>query len=262
MDFELSGRHALVTGASSGLGLAIAQSLLAEGASVTLAARSAEKLQAAVEALPEAQRARCDTVVAEFGAPGAVEAMLQAAVRQTGRVDILVANTGGPPPGQPSAIDPDVMAAQYGKMIDPVVRLTLALVPGMRERGWGRVLTVTSSGVIQPIPHLPMSNTLRASLVGFMKSLAGEVAADGVTVNVLAPGRIATARTAELDAANAAKSGKTVEEVARASAASIPAGRYGSPAEFGAVAAFLASGPAAYVTGSTIRIDGGAIRAV
>ena len=147
-------------------------------------------------------------------------------------------------------------------MVTPVVGLTLDLVAGMRTRGWGRVLTIASSGVVQPIPHLPMSNALRSTLVGFMKSLAGEVAVDGVTVNIVLPGRIATGRTQSIDAAQAQKSGKSTEEVAMASTASIPAGRYGTPEEFAAVVTFLASSQASYVTGSMMRVDGGAIRAI
>ncbi|KAA2317216.1 SDR family oxidoreductase [Pseudooceanicola sediminis] len=262
MDFGLTQKHALVTGASSGLGLAIARALLAEGATVTLTGRSDERLRTAIADLPEALRDKCDFTAVDLGDPDAAPRLAEAATRRTGQVDILVNNTGGPPPGIASTIDPDVMRTQYGAMVDPVIRLTLALLPGMRERGWGRILTVASSGVVQPIPHLPMSNALRSTLVGFMKTLAGEVAVDGVTVNVIAPGRIATARTAALDGAAAERAGKPVADIARASAASIPAGRYGDPDEFGAVAAFLASKRASYVTGSTIRVDGGAIRAV
>jgi Dehydrogenases with different specificities (related to short-chain alcohol dehydrogenases) len=262
MDFGLSGKHALVTGASSGLGLAIATALLAENASVTLGGRSKEKLEAAIAALPAELAARADYVVADFTAPDAVETLIAGATKRTGQIDILVGNTGGPPPGQPSGIDPLVMEEQYRAMVDPILRMTLMVLPGMRERGWGRILTVTSSGVVQPIPHLPMSNALRASATAYMKTLAGEVAKDGVTVNIIAPGRISTARTAQLDQNAATKAGKSVAEIATASAASIPAGRYGTPEEFGAVAAFLASTQASYVTGSIIRVDGGAIRSI
>ncbi|PTQ66385.1 SDR family oxidoreductase [Celeribacter persicus] len=262
MDFGLSGKHALVTGASSGLGLAIATALLAENASVTLGGRSKEKLEAAIAALPPELAARADYVVADFTAPDAVETLIAGATKRTGQIDILVGNTGGPPPGQPSGIDPLVMEEQYRAMVDPILRMTLMVLPGMRERSWGRILTVTSSGVVQPIPHLPMSNALRASVTAYMKTLAGEVAKDGVTVNIIAPGRISTARTEQLDQNAATKAGKSVAEIATASAASIPAGRYGTPEEFGAVAAFLASTQASYVTGSIIRVDGGAIRSI
>jgi len=262
MDFGLSGKHALVTGASSGLGFAIARVLLEEGASVTLAARSQDKLDAAIATLPEALKPLADTAVADFNDPQAAQKLADAGRRRSGAIDILVANTGGPPPGPPSSVDPDVMRTQYDAMVDPVLRLVLDVLPGMRARKWGRILTVASSGVIQPIPNLPMSNGLRASLTAFMKTLAGEVARDGVTVNIIAPGRIATARTAQLDRNAAERAKASVEEIAAASAASIPAGRYGEPEEFGAVAAFLASIRASYVTGSIIRVDGGAIRSI
>jgi 3-oxoacyl-[acyl-carrier protein] reductase len=136
------------------------------------------------------------------------------------------------------------------------------VAPGMTERGWGRILTIVSSGVEQPIPNLGISNAVRASIVGWSKTLANELAPKGVTVNVLLPGRIHTDRVDELDRAAASRSGTTQEEIARTSAASIPAGRYGTPEEFAAVAAFLCSSRASYVTGSKIRVDGGAIRSV
>jgi 3-oxoacyl-[acyl-carrier protein] reductase len=261
MDLGLAGKHALVLGASQGLGLGVARALLAEGASVTLSSRSEDSLKATRDALPSDLAARCTFVAANLGEPGAAEA-IAAVARRTGVVDILVNNTGGPPTGLPSTVSIDEMSAQFDKMVRPVMALTLELVKTMRERRWGRILTIASSGVIQPIPHLPISNALRSSLVAFMKTLAGEVAADGVTVNVLAPGRIATARTQSIDSSQAKRSGRSEEEVARDSAATIPAGRYGTVEEFGAVAAFLAGVPASYITGSIIRVDGGAIRSI
>ncbi|MGV8855958.1 MAG: SDR family oxidoreductase [Devosia sp.] len=262
MDFGLHDRHALVLGASQGLGLAAAKALLAEGARVTMSARTLERLLAARDALPAEQRARCFAVAAELGDADAAQQIIAGAQAQGGPVDILLNNTGGPPAGAPSAIKPAEMSEQFDRMVRPVVELTLALVAGMRARGWGRILTIASSGVVQPIPHLPMSNALRSTLVGFMKSLAGEVAGDGVTVNMVLPGRIATARTLSLDSGLAQRTGRALADVAKESAASIPAGRYGTPEEFGAVCAFLASAPASYITGSLIRVDGGAIRSI
>ncbi|MFI5408018.1 SDR family oxidoreductase [Kaistia sp. UC242_56] len=262
MDLGLKNRHALVLGASQGLGLGVARALLAEGASVTLSARSLDGLETARAELPDAQRERCDFVAADLADATATERILDAARYDGRHVDILVNNTGGPPTGMPSGVAVAEMGAQYDKMVRPVMELTLALLPAMRAKGWGRIITIASSGVVQPIPHLPISNALRSSLVAFMKTLAGEVAADGVTVNVMAPGRIATARTQSIDNAQAQRSGRSLEDVARDSAATIPAGRYGTVEEFGAVAAFLASVPASYMTGSVIRVDGGAIRAV
>lgn len=190
--------------------------------------------------------------------------MLRVAVtrEQGGAVDVLVNNTGGPPAGTPSTVSPQDMATYFYSMVQPVLALTLDLIGPMRARGWGRVLTIASSGVVQPIPHLPMSNALRSTLVGFMKSLASEIAADGVTVNMILPGRVSTGRTQSLDLALAQKTGKPVDDIARASTSTIPAGRYGTPEEFAAVAAFLVSAPASYVTGSMVRVDGGAIRSV
>lgn len=262
MDLGLKNRHALVLGGSQGLGLGVARALLAEGASVTLSARSSDRLEAARDALSAEDQARCDLVAADLGEATAGAHILEAAQRGGRQVDILVNNTGGPPTSMPSAVSVAEMGNQYERMVRPVMELTLALLPAMRARKWGRIITIASSGVVQPIPHLPISNALRSSLVAFMKTLAGEVAADGVTVNVMAPGRIATARTQSLDVAQAQRAGRNAEDVARDSAAAIPAGRYGTVEEFGAVAAFLASEPAAYMTGSVIRVDGGAIRAV
>lgn len=262
MNFELQNRHALVLGATGGLGLAVARALLAEGASVTLAGRDGAKLAAVLADLPAEWQARADLACADLADPAAVDLLARAGVQRTGQVDILVNNSGGPPTGMPSGVDPAVMQAQYAQMVTPLVALTLRLLPTMRAQGWGRILTIASSGVQQPIPHLPMSNALRASLLGYMKTLAGEVAADGVTVNILAPGRIDTDRVRSIDQGQSSRSNTPLDAVQRASAASIPAGRYGRPEEFGAVAAFLASAQASYVTGSVIRIDGGAIRSL
>jgi len=262
MDLGLRGKGALVLGASQGLGLGVARALLAEGANVAISGRSIKTLEQVRAELPADQREGCFPVVADLAAPDAAAVLSAGARAALGEVDILVNNSGGPPTGWPSAVSVAEMEAQFGKMVRPLLALTLDLVPDMRKRGWGRILTIASSGVLQPIPHLPISNSLRSALVGFMKTLAGEVAKDGVTVNVLAPGRIATARTQSVDAAAAARSGKSEDEVARESTATIPAGRYGTVEEFGAVAAFLASQGASYVTGSIIRVDGGAIRSV
>lgn len=261
MDLGLNNKHALVLGASQGLGLAVARALLFEGATVTLSGRSIDRLEAARLSLPEDQQSRCHLAVADLSDPDAARRISEAA-RGNGPVDILVNNTGGPPPGLPSGVDVDIVSAQFDAMVRPVLSLTLDLVQAMRAQKWGRIITIASSGVVQPIPHLPISNALRSTLVGFMKTFAGEVAKDGVTVNMLLPGRIATARTQSLDAAQAERNGRPVAEISAESAATIPAGRYGTVEEFGAVAAFLAGVPASYVTGSMLRVDGGAIRSI
>ena len=179
-----------------------------------------------------------------------------------GGVDILVNNTGGPPPGSVDTPDTDLWHRQIDTMLVRIIEITNLCVEDMKAAGWGRILTVASSGVIQPIFNLAMSNTIRSALVGWSKSLSNEVAADGITVNMLLPGRIATDRLRQLDQANAEKLGKSLEEVSAAAQATIPAGRYGTPAEFGNVAAFLCSEPASYMTGGLIRCDGGAIKCV
>jgi 3-oxoacyl-[acyl-carrier protein] reductase len=174
--------------------------------------------------------------------------------------DILVFNTSGPPFGLAADITDESWSAQFEAMFLSAMRLTRLALPGMRQRRFGRILLITSSGVVQPIPNLAISNSLRAALVGWAKTLAGEVAADGVTVNSLAPGRIATDRLMDFDQNRARREGVTLEEIQKQSRATIPAGRYGEPAEMAAVAAFLASPRAGYMTGNVIRVDGGMIR--
>ncbi|ODN72492.1 SDR family oxidoreductase [Methylobrevis pamukkalensis] len=262
MDLGLSGRKALVLSSSRGLGRAIATKLAAEGADVLLTGRNEAALSEAVAAINAQGSGRADHLVADLTHADFAATTAEAALARLGKVDILVNNTGGPPPGGAATIDAAVLATQAQAMVFRVIDLTTRLLPGMRAEKWGRVLTVASSGVVQPIPNLALSNTLRSALVGWSKTLASEVAADGVTCNLLLPGRIQTDRVDELDAAAAQKSGKDIDAVRSASRAAIPAGRYGSPDEFAAVAAFLCGVPASYVTGSVIRCDGGAIRSV
>lgn len=262
MDLGLSGRRAIVLASSQGLGAGIASRLAAEGAHVFIVGRSAERLAATAKSIEAAGGARVSQIVADLGAPDSVARICDGALSALGGVDILVNNTGGPPPGLASTVPSADWQREFNQMAVPVFEITRRLLPGMRERRWGRVLTITSSGVIQPIPNLPMSNALRSSIVGWSKSLSIEVAADGVTVNIIAPGRIETSRTQQLDAAAAAKTGKSIEAVTAESAAAIPAGRYGRVEEFAAVAAFLVSEPASYITGSIIRVDGGMIRSI
>ena len=263
MDLHLTGKRALICGGSSGLGRAVAEALAAEGAHVALLSRDAAKLQGVADGINATATGRAVIVTADL----ADHASLLAAVDTAedllgGPIEILLNNTGGPPPSGVVGLEPELWRAQFEAMVLSVFRLTDRVLPSMRAAGWGRVLNVASSTVIEPVGLLGVSNTLRAGVAAWAKTLASEVAADGVTVNTLLPGRIDTPRIQKLDQANADRMGVTPTEAQAKSVESIPVGRLGDPAEFGAVAAFLASPRAAYVTGSLIRIDGGAIRAI
>lgn len=262
MDFGIREKRALVLASSQGLGLGIAAKLCAEGARVIISGRSAEKLAAVAATLNDSGPGTADYAVADLTHKDAAARLYAAARDKLGGVDILVNNTGGPPPGAVEAPDADLWRAQIDMMLIRVIEITNLCLPDMKAAGWGRILTVASSGVVQPIANLAMSNTIRASLVGWSKSLSNEVAPFGITVNMLLPGRILTARLAQLDKANAERLKKSVEAVAATEQATIPAGRYGTVEEFGSVGAFLCSEPASYVTGGLIRCDGGAIRSV
>ncbi len=263
MDLGLEGRRALVLGGSKGLGHACAAALAREGASVVLTSRDAAKAQAAARQLAEAMPAggRVHGLACDTGDLAAIEAVHRETMARLGGIDILVLNSGGPPPGVAQGVAPERWRASFEAMFVGLVRLADLALPGMIAAGHGRILTIISSGVIEPIPNLAISNTIRPALVGWGKTLASEVARHGVTVNAVAPGRIATDRLAELDAANAARLGKEISEVQALAKARIPAGRYGAPEEFGAMVAFLASERAAFVTGSVLRVDGGQIAA-
>jgi 3-oxoacyl-[acyl-carrier protein] reductase len=181
---------------------------------------------------------------------------------ELGPVDILVNNTGGPPPTTAIGQDPALWSRHFQAMVLSVIAITDRVLPNMRARRWGRVITSASSGVVSPIPNLAISNTLRLSLVGWSKTLAREVAKDGITANIILPGRIATDRLKFLDEAKAKREGRSVEDVLAESTGSIPVGRYGKPEEYGDVVAFLSSDRAAYITGSVIRVDGGLIAGI
>jgi 3-oxoacyl-[acyl-carrier protein] reductase len=257
MHIDLTGKRALVLGASGGLGGAIATGLKEAGASVAIVGRAAERLQAALPDVPPMAR-----IVADLSTPDAAETIASHAIEALGGVDILINNTGGPPPSLALDVSAEVWRDQFDTMVLSLIKLTQRLTPGMLERKWGRILTIVSSGVQAPIPNLAVSNTLRSALVGWSKTLAAELAPNGITVNLIVPGRIATSRVASLDAAAAQRSGRSAEEVEAASRAAIPVGRYGRPEEFASVAVFLASPQASYVTGTSVRVDGGFIRGI
>jgi 3-oxoacyl-[acyl-carrier protein] reductase len=257
VDLGLTGRCAVVCASTGGLGEAIARALGAEGANVVVSGRRGDRAKEIAAELPSAVGVEVD-LTSESGS-----ADLVAAARDSfGEVDVLVLNGPGPKPGPAASVDDAALDTAVDTLLRPHLRLLGLTLPGMRARGWGRVLAVGSSGVAAPLPNLALSNLGRSALAGYLKTLAAEVAADGVTVNLLLPGRIATDRVASLDRAAATATGTSVADVVTRSRVTIPAGRYGDPAEFGAAAAFLCGAPASYVTGTALRIDGGLVRSL
>jgi 3-oxoacyl-[acyl-carrier protein] reductase len=261
MDLQLNGKTALIFGGSKGIGRGIAEALAAEGVAVAVVARTKETIDKTVAEMSGAGR-RAIGFAADLANWPATEAAVQSAREQLGPIDILVNNSGGPPPSGAAGVKPELWEAQFHAMVLPLFRITDMLLPAMRERKFGRVLTVASYSVIEPIPFLGISNTLRGAVAGWSKTLAGEVAGAGITVNMLLPGVIATDRSVQLHQANAKRQNISVEEALKRFETTLPVGRMGTAAEFGAVAAFLASPLASYVTGSMIRIDGGLSRSL
>ena len=252
MKLGLDGRTALVLGSTSGLGLAIAQGLAGEGAHVVICGRRGDVAAERAAALPSAIGLEVD-----LNRPDAAAVAVAAAGQRFGQIDVLVLNAGGPPPGTAAALEADALSPAVRTLLLAQIEFVGEVLPGMRARGWGRIVAIGSSGVEAPIPGLVQSNTVRAALAGYLKTLAGEVAADGVTVNLILPGRIHTGRVDQLDENAARARGSDVAEVRRASQQRIPMRRYGRPEEFGSVAVFLCSDQASYVTGTAVRVDGG-----
>jgi 3-oxoacyl-[acyl-carrier protein] reductase len=255
MDFGLNGRTAVVCGSTSGLGLAIARVLAHEGANVVVSGRRRDAAEREAAQLPSALGVEVD--LSDVDGPAH---LVSRARDHFGAVDIMVLNAGGPPPGPAAKLTPDSTTPALQTLLLAQIHLVSLVLPEMRDRRWGRVIAVGSSGVQQPLPNLALSNVARAGLAAYLKTLAAEVAGDGVTVNVVLPGRIDTDRVAALDAADASREGVDSAEARRRSETAIPAGRYGRPEEFAAVVAFLCSAAASYVTGEQVRCDGGLVR--
>lgn len=262
MDLGLTGRVALVAASSRGLGRAVARELAAEGARVAMCARGEEVLRAAADEISRTTRAQVLAVPADLGLPVDVARVVEATRARFGGIDILVTNTGGPPAGPFESHTSEAWDTAVRQNLGSVLELTRAVLPGMKERGWGRIVNVTSIAVKQPVDNLILSNAVRAAVTGFARTLANEVAAHGVTVNNVMPGYTRTDRVTELAARNAAQRGTTPAAEIERWEREIPMRRLGAPEEFAALVAFLCSARASYITGTSIPVDGGWIKSL
>jgi len=257
MDLGLKGKKALVCASSKGLGLGCARALAEAGVDLVMNARGAEALEASAAAI----RAEFGVEVVAVAADITTDAGRAQVLEAAGQVDILVNNAGGPPPGLWTDWErEDFIAALDANMLSPIM-LIKALVPGMMDRGWGRVVNITSQAVKAPIPVLGLSNSARAGLTGFVAGTSRQIAGSGVTINNMLPGLHDTDRAASLDKGASSQQGITVDAARTAREATIPVGRYGTIEEFGATCAFLCSQYAGFIVGQNILLDGGAVNA-
>ncbi len=259
MDLGIHNKVALVTGASSGLGYASAEALLKEGAKVAICSRTPEKVEAAVKRLEEIRPNAVLGIVADYTNPEHMKAFIAETEERLGTIDILVCSSGGPPAGQALEFD----TADYQKAIDnnllSMMNLTMQLLPKMQMKKWGRIVYITSSAAVQPIPSLALSCVARSGLHAYAKALSTQIAIDGITVNCVMPGKINTDRIMNLTRKYAEDNHRSLNEQMAVDFKTIPAGRYGQPRELGNAVAFLCGDIASYITGSAIAVDGGAI---
>jgi len=252
----------MVGGASKGLGYAVARALADEGARVSIASRDGDAVRSAGETIARESGADVLAVAADLSTRTGIEQWHAATTAKFGGVDLLFANTGGPPAGTALGFDDAAWQAAFELLLMSVVRTVRLVVPSMRVRGGGAILVGTSSTVKEPVQMLALSNVMRSGVTSLVKTLSVELAPDRIRINTLVPGRIATDRLAHLDGVHAQKAGITVQEQQKRSEATIPLGHYGAPEEFGRVGAFLLSGAASYITGSAVYVDGGLIKTI
>lgn len=262
MDLGLKGEVAMVAGGSRGLGYAVARALAGEGALVSIGSSDAAHSEAAAQRIQQETGARAIGLAADVRSREAIARWQERTAEQLGAVSILFASSGGPPAGAFAGCDDTAWREGFELLVLGAIRLAGAVLPAMAAAGRGAILFSTSSSVKEPIANLALSNVLRPAVSALAKTLAGEYAAQGVRVNHLVPGRIATDRVRHLDTVNSQRLGITREEQETRMKANIPLGRYGQPEEYGRAAAFLLSNAASYITGATLQVDGGLIRAV
>jgi 3-oxoacyl-[acyl-carrier protein] reductase len=260
MDLGITGRGALVGGASSGLGAAVADALAAEGCGLLLWSRGGERLETAAAGLRDRHGGKVRTVAADAADPEAPGRVVTAA-EDFGGVDIVILNAGGPPTSDPLHTEAEVWRRAFQLLTLTHIGIASSLMPRMKDQGWGRIVALMSSVVREPIPALVYSTAGRSALAGWMKTAASEVAADGVTINGILTGRFSTPRIDEIDRDRAQREDRPLEDVRADALRAIPARRYGDPAELAAVVTFLCSDAASYVTGTFIPVDGGMLRA-
>jgi 3-oxoacyl-[acyl-carrier protein] reductase len=254
VDLKIRGKVALVTGASSGLGEAVALALAAEGVKLAIAARRKDRLQAVADAAKKAGAADARSFDADLTDPKSVAKLVDDVKSAYGGIDILIANGGGPKPGTVTQLAIDDWDGGYNAVLRNMLALIYGVLPGMQERGWGRIVSLASTSVKQPIPNLALSSAFRIALTSALKTLSIEVASQGITVNSIATGRVETERLRELYPSD--------ESMAAAAKADVPMGRVATPAEFAPMVTFLCGVPASYVTGQTIAIDGGLVKSL
>jgi 3-oxoacyl-[acyl-carrier protein] reductase len=262
MDLGLRGKRALVMAASKGLGRSVAHALALEGVEVVVSSSDKDRCERAALEIAAETGATCHGCAADMFEPEAMDDLVARARRVVGIIDILVINHVGPALGLAQNVDPAALDAHYRLMLATPIRLIGGLLPKMRERHWGRILSVGGGSMVHPLPNKVMDNIFRPALVNYTKALANEVAADGVTVNMILPGTFVTDRVHASTQSNAKLWGISIAEAMAQRLEGIPAGRFGELAEFGAVAAFVCSAQASYITGSVMRVDGGQTKTI